>query len=156
MGRMKLRCAMLTALLLMLTTGLVAKDKKGDAQSLANLHFTVVKDDNGKPVRNASIVLHPVGKDGTQSRGGYQLKTNNEGEIEDEGVPYGKLRIQVLAPGFQTFGQDYDINQASVNIDIRLKRPVEQFTIYDKGGKAAGPDDGSPQQGTPVQPPPKN
>jgi hypothetical protein len=153
---MKLRCAMLTALVLMLTIGLVAKDKKGAPETLANLHFTVVKDDNGKPVRNASIILHPVGKDGTQSRGGYQLKTNNEGEIEDEGVPFGKLRIQVIAAGFQTFGQDYDVNQPSMNIDIRLKRPVGQFTIYDKGGKSAGQDDGSPQQGTPVQPPPKN
>lgn len=148
---------MLTALVLLLTSGLVAKDKKGSPETLANLHFTVVKDDNGKPVRNASIVLHPVLKDGTQSRGGYQLKTNNEGEIEDQGVPYGKLRIQVLSPGFQTFGQDYDINQPTMNIDIRLKRPVGQFTIYDKGGKNAAPDDGSPQQGTPVQqPPPKN
>ena len=154
---MKFRCALLTGLVLTLATAVIAKDKKGTPEALANLHFTVVKDDNGKPVRNASIVLHPVGKDGTQSRGGYQLKTNNEGEIEDEGVPYGKLRIQVLAAGFQTFGQDYEINQPSMNIDIRLKRPVDQFTIYDKGGKAAGKDDGSPQQGTPTeQPPPKN
>jgi hypothetical protein len=153
---MKLRCAMLTALLLVATTSLVAKDKKGAPETLANLHFAVVKDDNGKPVRNASIILHPVNKDGSQSRGGYQLKTNGEGEIEDEGVPYGKLRIQVIAAGFQTFGQDYDVNQPTMNIDIRLKRPTGQLTIYDKGGKSAGADDGSPQQGTPVQPPPKN
>ncbi len=153
---MKLRCAMLTALLLLLTGALVAKDKKGTPETLANLHFTVVKDDNGKPVRNASIILHPVGKDGTQGKGGYQLKTNNEGEIEDEGVPYGKIRIQVIASGFQTFGQDYDVSQPSMDIAIRLKRPGEQLTIYDKGGKTAGKDDGSPQQGTPVQQPPKN
>ena len=115
---------MLIALVLLLSTGLLAKDKKGAPENLANIHFTVVKDDNGKPVRNASIVLHPVGKDGTQGRGGYQLKTNGEGEIEDQGVPFGKIRIQVLAHGFQTFGQDYDINQAAMDIEIRLKRPT--------------------------------
>ncbi len=153
---MKLRCATLTALLLLLTSSMVAKDKKNAPQSLANVHFTVLKGDNGKPVRNASIILHPVDKDGNQGKGGYQLKTNGEGEIEDEGVPYGKIRIQVIASGFQTFGQDYDINQPNMDIDIRLNRPSGQFTIYDKGGKNAGEDDGSPQQGTPVQPPPKN
>ncbi len=155
---MKSRCALLTALLILLTTGVIAKDKKKSApQELAVLHFSVVKDDNGKPVRNASIVLHAVDKDGGQSKGGYQLKTNGDGVIDDEGVPYGKLRIQVLAPGFQTFGQDYDINQPNQDIEIRLKRPVGQFSIYDKGGKNAGRDDGSPQQGTPVeQQSPKN
>ena len=157
MGRMKLRCAIVTVLLLLLTTSLVAKDKKSAPESLANVHFTVLKDDNGKPVRNASIILHTVNKDGTQGKGGYQLKANGEGEAEDEGIPYGKLRVQVIASGFQTFGQDYDINQPSMTLELRLKRPTSQLTIYDKGGKNAGTDDGSPQQGTPVeQQPPKN
>ncbi len=153
-GRMKSRCAMLTAVVVMFTLGLAAKDKKSDTESLANLHFTVLKDDNGKPVRNASVILHPVGKDGSQSKGGYQLKTDAEGKSESEGVPYGKLRVQVIAHGFQTFGQDYEITQPTVDIDIRLKRPTGQFTIYDNATKATT-DDGSPQQGTPVQPPPK-
>jgi len=145
---------MVTVLVMMLTLTVSAKDKNGTSETLANLRFTVVKDDNGKPVRNASIVLHPVDKDGKQSRGGYQLKTNNEGLIEDQGVPYGKLRIQVIARGFQTFGQDYDVNQPEMEIAIRLKRPAGQFTIYDQTTKTTK-DDGSPQQGTPVENPPK-
>lgn len=154
---MKLRGAILSILLVFLSTSLIAKDKKGAPEALANVHFTVVKDDSGKPVRNASIILHPVNKDGSQGKGGYQLKANGDGEAEDEGIPYGKLRIQVIASGFQTFGQDYDINQPSMNVEIRLKRPGGQFSIYDKGGKNAGTDDGSPQQGTPVEhQPPKN
>jgi len=133
-----------------------AKDKKNDApQALANLHFSVLKDDSNKPVRNASVILHPVGKNG-QSNAGYQLKTDSEGKTESEGVPYGMLRVQVIAPGFQTFGDDYNINQPDMKIDIRLKRPAQQFTIYDKGGKNASQDDGAPQQGTPVpKDPPK-
>ncbi len=62
----------------------------------------------------------------------------------------------MIAPGFQTFGQDYEvIAQASMNIDIRLKRPTSQFTIYEKGGTPAttNKEDGSPQQGTPVENP---
>ncbi len=146
---MKSRCALLALLVVTLTIALAAKDKKA-SESLANLHFTVLKGDNGKPIRNASVVLHPVNKDGKQSNGGYQLKTDNDGKTETEGVPYGKLRIQVLAPGFQTFGQDYDINQPNMDINIRMKRPQQQFTIYDRPANS-NPDDGSPQQGTPVQ-----
>jgi len=154
MGRMKSTCVSVAVVVVFLTLSLTAKDKKNSEQSLANLHFSVIKDDNGKPVRNASVILHPVDKDGRQSNSGYQLKTDLEGRTESEGVPYGKLRVQVIAHGFQTFGEDYDINQPNMDIDIRLKRPQQQFTIYDKPA-AAKKDDGSPQQATPVQPPPK-
>lgn len=155
MRRMYSRCATVAAIIVLLAMAANAKDKKNSQETLANLHFNVLKDDNNKPVRNASVILHPVGKNG-QSNAGYQLKTDSEGKTESEGVPYGKLRIQVIAPGFQTFGQDYDVNQPDMNIDIRLKRPTGQFTVYDKGGKTAGKDDGSPQQGTPTpKEPPK-
>src|SRR5512140_1266500 len=76
----------------------------------ALLKFLVIRDYNGKPIRNASVVLHPVKKDGKQSKGGLELKADPEGKTSFDGVPYGKLRVQVLAPGFQTFGEDYDIN----------------------------------------------
>ena len=111
---------------------LSSSDKKASLQQSSNLHFTVLKDDNNKPVRNASVILHPVGKDGSQSKGGFQLKTDNEGKTESEGIPYGPLRIQVLAHGFQTFGDDYTINKPEMDIEIRLKRPSDQMSIYDK------------------------
>ncbi len=99
-------------------------------EDMALLKFVVVKDYNGKPVRNASVVMHPVRKDGKQARGGLQLKTDAEGRASFDGVPYGKLRIQVLAPGFQTFGDDYDIDQPVEEITVRIKRPSEQYSIY--------------------------
>jgi hypothetical protein len=97
---------------------------------LALLKFLVVKDFNDKPIRNASVVLHPVGKKGKQERGGLQLKCDANGKAEYDGVPYGKLRVQVLAQGFQTFGQDYDVDQPVEEITIRMKRPQEQYSIY--------------------------
>jgi hypothetical protein len=110
----------------------LAGDKKSDDQQMANLHFTVVKDANDKPVRAASVVLHAVNKNGTQANGGLQLKTDGEGNAVIEGIPYGPLRIQVLAPGFQTFGDDYEINKPEMEFEFRLKRPGEQLSAYDK------------------------
>src|SRR3974390_1814892 len=109
-----------------------AKDKQAAPQQSSNLKFNVVKDDNKKPVRNASVILHLVTKGGGQAKGGFQLKTDNEGNTETEGIPYGKIRIQVLAPGMQTFGEDYQIEKPDMEIKIRLKRPSDQMSIYDK------------------------
>jgi hypothetical protein len=118
----------LIAILLIFTAVLSAKDQKQNHSAILN--FLVLKDDNGKPVRNASVVMHEVTKKGKQSRGGYQLKTDSEGKTSFEGAPYGMLRIQVLAPGFQTFGEDYQINQPVHEIIIKLKRPEGQYSIY--------------------------
>lgn len=111
----------------------VAKDKQpAQPQQVAILRFTVVKDDNNKPVRNASVILHLVEKNGSQAKGGFQLKTDNQGITGTEGIPYGLIRIQVLAPGMQTFGDDYQIDKPQMDINIRLKRPSDQFSVYDK------------------------
>src|SRR6266404_6834225 len=108
----------------------VAAKKKHE--SLALVNFLVLRDENGKPIRNAAVVMHPVNDDGKQERGGLELKTDPEGKTSYDAVPYGKLRIQVLAPGFQTFGNDYDIGQPNMDITIKMKRPGRQYSIYEE------------------------
>ena len=110
---------------------LLGSDKKNDSGQVSSIKFVVFKDDNGKPVRNAAVVLHPVAQHGKQSRGGFELKTDSDGRTESDGIPYGMLRVQVIAPGFQTFGQDYAINQPQQELTIRLKRPQGQYSIYE-------------------------
>ena len=115
---------------LLLGTGLAGTEEENSSA----LQFLIVRDYNGKPVQNASVILHPVDKRGKQSKGGYQLKTDSEGKTSFEGVPYGKLRVQVLAHGFQTFGEDYEISQPTTAITIKLKRPQGQYSVYDGPG----------------------
>jgi protocatechuate 3,4-dioxygenase beta subunit len=115
-------------LAVLLFLGLAAAGDK--QQQASNLTFLVLKDDNGKPVRNASVILHQVNARGRQHQGGLQLKTDEGGRASYAGIPYGKLRIQVIAPGFQTYGGDHDINQPEHEFVIKLKRPQEQYSIY--------------------------
>jgi hypothetical protein len=112
----------------------------------AMLNFVVIRDYNGKPVRNASVVMHPVEKNGKQSKGGLQIKTDADGKASFDGVPYGKLRVQVLASGFQTFGADYDIDKPTVDIEVRVKRPAGQYSIYEEhpGDKKDQPEQPKP------------
>lgn len=111
---------------------------------MSELRFVVVRDYNGKPVRNAAVVLHPVSRRGKQSRGGLELKTDNEGRTNIDGIPYGPLRVQVLAQGFQTFGQDYEINKPELEITVKLKRPGRQYSSYEDHGDAKKADDQKP------------
>ena len=99
---------------------------------MAVLNFIVIRDYSGKPIRNASVVLHPVEKNGKQSKGGLQIKTDADGKASFDGVPYGKLRVQVLATGFQTFGNDYPIDKPTVEITVKMKRPAGQYSIYEE------------------------
>ena len=116
------------------------------ADDTALLNFLVIKDYNGKPIRNASVVLHPVRKDGKQSKGGLELKADAEGKASFDGVPYGKLRIQVLAPGFQTFGEDYDVNQPNMLITVKMKRPQEQYSVYTDRPAEKKPEEKAPEE----------
>src|SRR6266481_4832711 len=102
-----------------------------DDEQYAAVAFVVLRDYNGKPVKNASVIMHPVKKNGKQKNSGLQLKTNTEGKTSFDGVPYGPLRIQVLAEGFQTFGEDYTVDKAEMEITIKLKRPQGQYSIYE-------------------------
>lgn len=126
-------------LVLLATASLTLAQKDKDTEPTSWLYFNVVKDDNGKPVRNAAVIMHPVTADGKQGRGDMELKTDPDGKTNFDGVPYGKLRVQVIASGFQTYGDDYDINKDRTEITIKLKRPQGQFSIYDDHAKDSNP-----------------
>jgi hypothetical protein len=140
MSDMKMRkFSIPVAVVILLGLGLVglAAAQDDDEGPMSDLRFVVVKDYNGKPVRNAAVVLHPVGRKGKQAKGGMELKTDNDGRTNIDGIPYGPLRVQVLAPGFQTFGEDYEINKPELEITVKLKRPGRQYSSYDGDAKKA-------------------
>jgi hypothetical protein len=144
------------SLLLLLTlagTAIAQRDKAEDPT--AAMDFLVIKDDNGKPVRNAAVIIHPVETNGKQSRGGLELKTDIDGKTSFDGVPYGVLRVQVLASGFQTYGEDFTVDRAKLSLTIKLKRPQGQYSLYqdhpeeknnDKNAKAPPSDPNSKPQ----------
>ena len=95
----------------------------------ANIRVTVLKDVNGKPIENAAVIFHPMV--GEKDEGNMELKTNEDGKLLIDVMPIGDtVRLQVIAPGFQTYGEDYKIDKAEMAIEIRMKRPGEQYSIY--------------------------
>jgi hypothetical protein len=104
----------------------------------SHVEVTVLRATSGKPVENASVIFHPL-EDG-RNAGNMELKTNDEGKCVIDLLAIGSdVRVQIIAPGFQTFGEDYKVDKDTMAIEIKLKRPAEQYSIYRKneGGKAS-------------------
>ena len=132
----------------------------------ARIEVTVLRDVNEKPIVNAAVVFHPM--EGEKDKGNMELKTNDDGKTIIDVLPIGDtVRMQVIAKGFQTFGQDYKIDKAEMAIEIRMKRPGEQYSIYPDRPKASGdtaapdkpagsakPQDGQAAPSQPQAPPP--
>jgi hypothetical protein len=115
----------------------------------ARIEVTILKDVNGKPIENAAVVFHPM--EGDKDKGNMELKTNEDGKMVIDVLPIGgKVRLQVIAPGFQTYGEDYKVEKADMAIEVRMKRPGEQYSIYKLHG--TGPVGGK----DPDQAPPKD
>jgi ABC-type Fe3+-hydroxamate transport system substrate-binding protein len=125
--RLKLTCLMLVLLSVPLFAGKKTRDTD---QKTASVNLLVVKDANGKPVKNAEVVLHLIDIHGKQRQEGLELKTHDDGKAEATGIPYGKVRIQVIAPGFKTYGEDVSVDQPNLEITIKLQKPAEQLSIY--------------------------
>jgi hypothetical protein len=142
-GTMKTRACLLTILALV---AVAAAQRGEDQEPTAVLNFLILKDDNGKPIRSAIVIMHAVNTNGKQGKGGIEVKTDADGKTSFDGIPYGKLRVQVLASGFQTFGDDYIVDRAMMDFTIKLKRPSNQYSIYQdhpeekKDDKAPPPD----------------
>jgi hypothetical protein len=137
---MKRNVSMVMAVMTVLASGMIGSARAQDDEGpMSRLRFVVVRDSDGKPVRNAEVVLHPVKRKGKQAKGEMELKTDAEGRTNIDGIPYGPLRVQVLAPHFQTFGEDYEINQAEMEITVKLKRPGGQYSIYENHGEEKKP-----------------
>ncbi len=103
----------------------------------ARIEVTVVRDYNGKPINDAHVIFHPI--EGDKDKGALELKTNEDGKAIISVIPIGDtVTLQVIADGFQTYGQVYKIDKPEILMAIRLKRPVPQYSIYNNSSKNSG------------------
>ncbi len=92
----------------------------------SRIEVTVVKDGNGKPIENAAVVFHTLNESGNM-----ELKSNEDGKAVIDVLPIGDtMRLQIIAKGYQTYGGDYHIDDSAMTIEIRMKRPGEEYSIY--------------------------
>jgi hypothetical protein len=100
--------------------------------------FRKLRSYNGKPIADAHVIFHPI--QGDRDTGALELKTNEDGKATIDVIPIGDtVTLQVIANGFQTYGQVFKIDKSNMTMDVRLKRPVSQYSVY----KNSTPDSGA-------------
>jgi hypothetical protein len=116
----------------------------------ARIEVTVVRDYNGKPIRDAHVIFHPI--EGDKDKGALELKTNEDGKAIIEVIPVGDtVTLQVIANGFQTYGQVYKVDKLDISMEVRLSRPAAQYSTY-KNSTNSGP--GKSSDAPPASAPP--
>ncbi len=116
----------------------------------ARIEVEVVRTTNGKPIENASVIFHQL--DG-HDKGNMQLKTNEDGKAVIDVLEIGStIRFQVVAQGYQTYGQDFKIEKPNLSLLVKLSRPVDQYSTYKDHTKDA--EQAPPVQQTPPTTPP--
>lgn len=121
----------------------------------SHIEVQVIKKYNGKPIPNAAVVFNPS-KDG-KDLGSLEVKTDPDGKAAIDVIPTGStVRVQVIADGFATYGQDFLIDQPTKEIGVSMLRPQAQVSAYeDNTGKAAERKPGVQEQIRPTQPTPQ-
>ena len=89
----------------------------------------------GRPVDRASVVVRfvegrSVVKLGKKVRTTYEMRTNQEGIARVPGIPQGKILIQVIAKGYQTFGQEFEVTEEEKTIEVKLNPPQPQYSVH--------------------------
>jgi hypothetical protein len=98
----------------------------------ATIKVTVLRSTNNKPIANAAVIFHPV--EGDKDKGALELKSDPDGQVTIDVIPVGDtVRLQVIADGWKTYGEDYKIDTDSKEIVVKMKRPGEQYSLYGEG-----------------------
>lgn len=97
--------------------------------ALATISVTVKSEKFHKPVNDASVIFHSTRDN--HPDGYMEMKTNRQGKAEITVVPIGDtLVLQVLARGYQSFGQVYKVDSSKKHIQVVLLPPRKQFSDY--------------------------
>jgi hypothetical protein len=108
----------------------VGGDQKQAAKAVETTKLTIeVTGADQKPVVEASVYVKfvEVVKHGRDQKLELNLKTNQDGVTHSPEIPQGKVLIQIVAPGWQTFGQYYTTDSSEQTIQIHLERPATKW-----------------------------
>ena len=113
-------------------TALAQDDPQGPPMTKIAIEVTT---QGGHPINQADVIVrfvkgHSIFKLGKAVRTTWELRTNQEGQAVIPEVPQGQIRIQIIAKGYQTFGNTFDITEKEKTIPIKLNPPQQQYSSH--------------------------
>lgn len=94
-----------------------------------------VKTHTDRPIERASVIVTFI-EDRTRLKIGkkvpvtFELKTNMEGMAKIPPLPQGKIKVQVIAKGYQTFGELFEVNESEKTIEVKLNPPQQPYSAH--------------------------
>jgi len=89
----------------------------------------------GRPLDQASVIITFV--EGREPMKLYkkhvlhwELRTNQQGIAKIPPIPQGKIKIQVIASNYQTFGDFFQVDEAEKTVTIQLNDPQKQYSAH--------------------------
>jgi hypothetical protein len=107
------------------------KEKKDQTSKQPTVKLKIqVSTNKDKPVGNASVYVRFNQSGGVfhhDKLAELNLKTNQDGSVKVPEIPQGQIMIQVIAPGWHTFGQWFDVEKDEDLIRITLEPPPHLY-----------------------------
>lgn len=94
-----------------------------------------VKTNGGKPIDRASVVVdfqqgRSAIKLGKKIVKHWEIRTNQEGLASIPPIPQGKISVKVIAKGYQTFGDTFEVDEEERTIEVKLNPPQPQYSAH--------------------------
>ena len=88
-----------------------------------------------RPIDRAAVIVNfvegrSVVKLGKKVITRWEVRTNQDGIAKVPALPEGKVRIQVNAKNYQTFGDLFDVEGEEKTIVIKLNPPQQQYSAH--------------------------
>ena len=119
-----------TALLVLATTLPTAWAAEKDDRT--RLTLNVLTESSSQPVADAHVVVRFLVEKTLRrdKRTSWEAKTNRKGVVVLDDIPYGAVKVQIIAKGFQTYGEQHDLRKADEQLTIRLQSPQKPASSY--------------------------
>ena len=120
-------------LLSVLIAGVIALPLLADETTKLQVRVTNLE---GRPIDRASVVVKFVKgrsalKLGKKVYTHWETRTNQEGLAKVPELPQGEILIQVIAKGYQTFGNTFDVKEEEKTVNVKLNAPQPQYSAHE-------------------------
>lgn len=90
---------------------------------------------DGKAIDRASVIVRfvegrSITKLGKKIMTRWELRTNQDGMAKVPELPQGKILVQVIARGYQTYGQVFEVDDDEKTLEVKLNPPQPQYSAH--------------------------
>ena len=114
---------------ILLALALLSVAPLADAKDKLTQITIEVRNQDNEPVDRASVIVKPL-KGSGKVRRAYELRTSQQGTAPLPPLRTGTYLVQVIAKGYQTHGEKYEVTEPERVIKIQLQPPQDQFSVH--------------------------